>query len=609
MFRKTLLFFFVFFLISNKFVGSVQAATTDKQTWRCLKATQDGGKSQTPPPDVDIVLTGSGLPSNFPIYIVMTVPPKSKAGETPDQSRTIQSTGNGDFDQKIFNLSDANKNQYVDKLAALGLEVKVPFDATGANQTVQTTDGNLSVKIHLKNADGHVNYAFFAVTINEPTNSGPTLASNQTGNTLQYGTFNFTSADNGDPQKCISIRWDPYGRVFDSVSLEPMLGVKVTLLDENKELVNGTDVALVNPQKTETDGMFNFPVPSGTYYLGVVPPVTHLFVADPHLDPNYTKAYSNLYKPDRKIVEKEGQVKQKDVPLDPGTNSPYHSTIQMMSYNVVNLGTDTKFEGYVSHPLSIVKLVGAQSGNIYKTVNADEFGAWEVVIPNASLPSNEAINLVPSKVDITKLAGVPKFLQNLTRYLGFLTNKLSIEVNAQTVGEGEGKAVSVQPILTYVEGYAYNGNGTIIPNATVRVKVTWSGQTYYETKADQTGFFTIGPSNVPNFAYFLEFRSPLSSVVTVMNTSDFVSKNSKYLSENKINLMAATKNGQSLIPSPTSVPPSPTVTSNNPLTAGTSQMSLILTLVILLVLFAIAGAVLMYIKKKELPPNQSSPMN
>ena len=523
----------------------------------------------------------------------MTVPPKTKDDETPDPTLTFQSTGNAEFDKLIFNLSEDNKDQYVKKLAKLGLELKVPSTATGANETVQTADGNLNITVHLKKPHGHVNYAFFAVTINQPTAAQPTDTNEQSGNTLQYGTFHSASTNTGDPQTCISIRWDPYGRLFDSVSLEPMgydrltkegLKIPVTLLDQDKKkpLIGG----LINPQTPEWDGMFNFPVPPGTYYLTIEPPTTHQFIANPHLDPNYSKAYSRLYKPDKPIVEKAGQAKQKDIPLDPGSNTPYKSKIRFMSSpEVVNLGQDTKYEGYVSHPLSKVKFVGLTTGTVYQTVTADEFGYFQLVIPNSNVPS-EAIKLVPKKVDITKLASVPGFFPSLASLF---------QVYAQDTEEGDGDAATIQPVLTFVEGYAYDNTNKVIPNAKVRVKVEWSGQTYYETQADQNGFFRIEPAYLPKFSYYLEFTSPISSVVTVMKTSDFVDKNSQYLSENKINLMAATKNGQSLLPT---TPVSPTAAAQPTPIVASSSANLALTFVILLILFGIVGAVLVYIKKK-----------
>src|SRR3989338_147550 len=190
MFRKLAFSFIIILLISSTFQDSVQAQSgpaTDKQVWRCLKAEQKGGKTKKPPPEVDVTISrDEGFPKDHDLYIVLVVPPRSKKGVPPDKTKTIQSTGNGDFDQELFGLSDENKNRYVDKLADLGLKFEVPKDAN-PNEALRSADCTLSETVHMQNANGHVNYAFYAVTINEPVTTSPTVVNEQRGNTLQYG--------------------------------------------------------------------------------------------------------------------------------------------------------------------------------------------------------------------------------------------------------------------------------------------------------------------------------------------------------------------------------------------------------------------------------------
>ncbi|MBI3366132.1 hypothetical protein HY041_00695 [Candidatus Roizmanbacteria bacterium] len=82
----------------------------------------------------------------------------------------------------------------------------------------------------------------------------------------QQGTFTFEGALG----RCKAISWDPYGIVFDSQSLEPVTGVKVTLMKkrENGKFTIAVDEdipSILNPITTVEDGAFEFFVPDGTY--------------------------------------------------------------------------------------------------------------------------------------------------------------------------------------------------------------------------------------------------------------------------------------------------------------------------------------------------------
>ena len=145
----------------------------------------------------------------------------------------------------------------------------------------------------------------------------------------QQGTFTF------EDTKCVSIEWDPYGRVFDSQSLEPIPGVQVGLFDNlnPQQLTQTTN----NPQIIQQDGTFNFLSKAGTYYLNVLQmPSGYSFVANPRLNANYGKAYSqrngspSIYKPGQPIVETAGNPQHRDIPLDPGNSSPSHFPVVNM---------------------------------------------------------------------------------------------------------------------------------------------------------------------------------------------------------------------------------------------------------------------------------------
>ncbi|MBI4009051.1 carboxypeptidase regulatory-like domain-containing protein, partial [Candidatus Roizmanbacteria bacterium] len=365
---------------------------------------------------------------------------------------------------------------------------------------------------------------------------------------------------------------------------------------------------LLNPQKTEVDGQFNFsvaikPGTTRTFYLDPIPlaPLTHTFTATPNLHPNYSKAYSDLYKPDEAIVEAAGIPEHRDIPLDPGGGAPFRSTPEVITIDSVNFGSQTRYEGTISHPLSIVTLVGKNSQEVARAT-ADKNGAWEIVLDNAKIPQDSSLQVNIIKVDITTLASKSKNT-NLAAFKNFVTKFL------QNVGFLNGQVLAqdttaeFQPILSYVEGYAYDSSGQVIPNAIVKIKLEMSDSVYYQTNADEKGFFTLLSRNLPILTYYLEFTHPVSGKSTVMSTSEFVQKNQSYLAENNVNLMTASKNGQSVNPTiPVTNTQSQNLAPTVPVASTNSQLNLILTLVVLVVILGVAGGVLLYIKKKETQP-------
>jgi len=114
--------------------------------------------------------------------------------------------------------------------------------------------------------------------------------------TQKLGTFGF--GDNSDETKCVMIKWDPRGAVFDAETLKPLEGVEVTLLRKNEkgefaqlrtdEVFGG----IVNPQRTGQEGAFAFYVPDGTYKIDVS---KNGFVPVYKATSRMESAYPNIY--------------------------------------------------------------------------------------------------------------------------------------------------------------------------------------------------------------------------------------------------------------------------------------------------------------------------
>ncbi len=532
-----------------------------------------------------VELSGTGLVPNFDVYIVDCLPTNEGLKCT---------TGNTDYDSEAI-------------LGIGGISPQVKF--TDGGDALRKSDDlglvKVSVEFIVNRSVGNV---FYGIQINPPflTNEGRS-------DSLQYGTFQFDPAITP-----ISFDADPFGRIFDSQSLEPISDVKIRILDQlsPERLADAQPVSTV---KVGPDGQFNFMVPKGIYYLRLDPAThpNHTFSATPNLHPNYTHAYTEptencypsgdhqtcaiLYQPDQPINEVPPDETERDIPLDPGSNPPYRSNeVSTMSWGHTSVGVNTRYDGRISHPFSIVKLVGITSDGEYGNATADKYGVWTITIPNKDILQNEALEARYTKVDLTTSQPVSSNHSFLSRIVKFFSSLINKTVSAQA------KTPVFQPIPRYIEGYAYDNAGKIIPNAKVTIKLDMSPTkaTHYQTTADENGFFKVDPKDLPIFSYYLEFTKPGFATPVKMTTADFAQKNASYLESNKIELMTAKKNNNSLLTvvaaQPTAGQP-PVGETTTPLTpvsqpAGTSTVVIVL---LLLGLVGLTTVFYLYLRKKK----------
>lgn len=103
------------------------------------------------------------------------------------------------------------------------------------------------------------------------------------------------------------------------------------------------------------------------------------------------------------------------------------------------------------------------------------------------------------------------------------------------------------PLLEYIEGYAYNNNQKIIPNAKVSIILKADKSIYYQTTTDSSGFFTIYSKDLPFMDYYLKFEDPLTSAKITQTTTQFIRNNNSYLKSEDLDLMKSTKNNQPIV--------------------------------------------------------------
>lgn len=353
---------------------------------------------------------------------------------------------------------------------------------------------------------------------------------------------------------CVKIAWDPEGRVFDAQTLEPISGVEVTLLKKTSSgefvLANESDAVagqIRNPQPTSDKinyGGFSFIVIDGTYRLtvsgsGLTFPINNLS----GIHPNYKKIYSNIYPAETGLdIIQQGKIEHRDIPVKatPPTNK---QVILIESFYQRN-----KISGTVSHPFTKInfytKVINddktTQRYRLIGTETADKDGkfSFDFDQSNFDIEKNEHFGEIELlKQDLTKLAYRKNNLFTKILFIFGEFKKLldfKNKVNAQGL---QSNSINFEPILPYIEGYAYDQNGNIIPNATIMVMLSDS-VIYYQTKADKNGYFKISSEFLPKQSYFLKYVDTSNSITKGVKTtvSSFLKQNQQYLAKNKINL-------------------------------------------------------------------------
>ncbi len=324
---------------------------------------------------------------------------------------------------------------------------------------------------------------------------------------------------------------DPEGRLFDSQSLEPIPTGEILLLNSLHKVAVLNNAQ--NPQSAKVNGAYVFWSPSGTYYLnlGKIPQNYSWPTKLERVNGNYSKAYfcdssvknennqpAQLYTKAYPIPVLNSLV-HCDIPLDPGSSPPYRTTVKTIDFSIQRLSDSsfTYYSGNVSHPLTTIILQGEKTGKVVTTKSADKFGFWEAVVDNSSYP-------VGADGSIDRLVAV------------YQKNDLTGATRADPV-----KGAVFEPLLTYVEGYAYDASGVILPLALVGYRQLGDGKVVNVTTADSKGFFRIPTTYLPSFGYELIFTA--GGKVIRQTTSQFIAKNTKYLKDNNLHLLTDVKTG------------------------------------------------------------------
>jgi hypothetical protein len=234
------------------------------QTWRCLRSSLDNADEHK------LNLTGEGfLGGDYYVVGCLLTPTSSVCTTGSDQNDIKIGLGFGNYTR----ISQSNISP-------------LPYLFAVEPNSLKIANGRLDVKVFSQSAETTTHF-FYAVSLN-------TNLSNDEAKTLKYNTFNF----NQDTSKCVSVRWDPTGYVFNAHNYRPISDISFTLLDKNMEIIVSPGISsIITPDK---NGKFDFFIEPGIYYLKL----------------NQNKNYSTAYKNELvRFEEKVGSVTHLNIPI------------------------------------------------------------------------------------------------------------------------------------------------------------------------------------------------------------------------------------------------------------------------------------------------------
>lgn len=543
--------FIIFSLISSLLLvalfGQVSAAAAPNQRWVCLESAR-----------CDKVPECASLPIFSGLQVTHRAWLKAAADNKPLPNKetyiiecleTLQgeicTSGNAQVDDSVFgqgnNRLETLKtllNYHFSSLYSIEGNVATPAN----NPMTSDNGGEIGISVWSDGTGKHMPKRKFLALNYFEQSPGPTLP--VVGAQQQGGLgLNFNEVD----KDCLAIRWDPYGRVFDSQTLEPVPVQTVSLLkkrgDGSFTILDPSEVLggnIINPQTTEEDGFFSFVVADGTYKLDVVGARTTFPVTDlTSIYSTYNAVYSEIYPAEmgEEIVQ-AGAIQHRDIPVSV-SGAPTDNPPKLMEYSLTARPLRKKVivEGRTSHPFTkltfwtFIPEAGNPKGpgNMVYRMTSDRWGEFKAVISTADFDVNNGEyfgKVVMTKTDLRQLAKNNVLLSAVSKLFDWLTGGVKAQSNT------ESSEFSFEPIPTYLKGYAYGSDKSVIPNAVVEIYVKNSTIPYYQTAADENGLFEISSENIPTVPYDIQFKST-GGAANKESTTDYIVQNGNYIASNQ----------------------------------------------------------------------------
>lgn len=354
---------------------------------------------------------------------------------------------------------------------------------------------------------------------------------------------------------CQGVTWDPEGIVFDAQTGIPLGDVSLAINYSEAaagpftKATSGLDAVLPpgtdNPLMSTAAGFYRFYGAEG-YYTIVPQHGVYQHMADKQvtIPASVAKIYptgKNYYSNSKPIYEKAGTRQVKNIPLvvKPGQQRPQF-VFQVLS-SVINTTPRGAVEitGRVNAPATLVLEICSNLSGIPNCRAKKEYA------PGAGGPSpdnNFSYSISAKQTDLQAGENFKVSFEPLTvnpvqtktspimKHIQKILSALVPEVSAQesTV------SFTVEPIPTYLEGFAYDSTGHTIPNAMVSIYVSFSPRPLYQVQANENGFFRITSNHLPKNPYTVTYTTADGSKVSV-TTSQFLAQNNEFMQVEKVN--------------------------------------------------------------------------
>jgi len=434
----------------------------------------------------------------------------------PDGTSSVADSSYG-----FFHKTNANLNDVTD-----------PFRRADASTEITTdVNGKLSIsyaEVQTYSVLSERKYLLYYVP-KQPQNQPQNQPSGIGGQ--QQATLAWSSNPDREQDVCeFSVGWDPYGRVFDALSLEPIPNAMVSLNEKTPDGMFDASYAksrnplIINPFTSGASGDFSFFVEDGDYSLTPsVAGYTHPLLAEWTAKGNAPSIYSDFYLSDSPAIKQRGKAQHRDIPLLSTDNQgkSYNLTV-ISSHRKVGKNGALIFSGKVSHPYSevIIEVCNTSSGTEVcreKQVfgkgrgGADNEGNYSVSVDQSSLQPGDYFKRSFQKVDLT---------------------------TSQVVGEPVG-GTSYSSIPSYLEGYAYDANGTLITEGFAGVYLLSMQVPAIVAPIDATGRFMITSEQIPKEPYTIKYLKKEGDIfvpISQLTIADYLKQNNEFISAEKIAL-------------------------------------------------------------------------
>lgn len=369
-------------------------------------------------------------------------------------------------------------------------------------------------------------------TVTEPTTDPGNQASDKIASLDFYelgagqsiGTIN-------DAKSCVKIAWDPYGRVFDALTLEPVENAYVLLTKQRADgsftkvdPFNTQDVPLsilLNPYTTKKDGFFSFIVPDSTYRLSLPPEYNTgvTIVTDINqVNASYKQIYSDLYPilSGEDIVQK-GVIQHRDIPvLLSNKKTDYEIRVSEYFYELNKNSGYIELVGRTNLPFTTIRAYTLKHNvidsskiermNRVVSLKTDDRGQFQIYIN----PNKFAINEYFGEIELEK---------------GEIYKDLPYPV----------RTIKFSPIFNQLAGRAVTSDNQVIANAKVSVLIGNNTTPFNTTIADGKGIFSFPSNTLPNVPYSIRYTDKAGKTYAT-SLPNFIRDNSAFLKKAQLNL-------------------------------------------------------------------------